>query len=154
MEVIGVDVGGTKISAARVSGSKVGKIHTIKTKSNASKQVVINQIIDLIDSIINKKIKCIGVCVPGPVDSKKRLVLETPHIKSWKNVSLKSALQRKFKRSISVNNDANCFAHGEKHFGKGKKYKTFVGITLGTGVGGGIIINNEPYEGATVIHSG
>lgn len=85
--------------------------------------------------------------VPGLFDLENNTVLDVANIPSWKVVPLKQMLEARFQKRVLVNNDANCFALGEKHFGKGKPYRNFVGVTLGTGLGGGIIINDHLYSG-------
>jgi len=85
--------------------------------------------------------------VPGPVDLENNLVLDVTNIPSWDVVPLKQLLEDRFPKPVFVNNDANCFALGEKYFGKGKPYRNFVGVTIGTGMGAGIIINNHLYSG-------
>jgi glucokinase len=88
-----------------------------------------------------------GVGVPSLVDVDKGIVYEVQNIRSWKKVPLRRILEDRFLKPVYVNNDANCFAVGEKYFGKGRKYRNFVGLTLGSGLGAGIIINNRLYTG-------
>jgi glucokinase len=147
MDIIGVDVGGTKIRAGIVSGKKISKIATIKTHADGSQKQINSQIMAVIDQLINSKVKAIGVGLPAIVDVKRGIVLEAVNIKSWKNVHLKRILEKKYSVPVFVNNDANCFVLGEKNFGHGRKYQNIVGITLGTGFGGGIIINKILYSG-------
>jgi len=152
MKSIGIDVGGTKIKAGLVSKGKVEKVLTVKTKSRGTKQQVINQLVDLIDQLLinNKsKVKSIGIGVPSIVDVKKGIAYEFTNIKSWKKVNLKTILEKKYKIPVHINNDANCFALGEKYFGVGKKHKNIVGIIIGTGMGAGIVINGKVYCGNT-----
>jgi glucokinase len=70
------------------------------------------------------------------------------NIPSWKVVPLKEMLEKRYNVPVYVNNDANCFAVGEKYFGKAKSYKNIVGVTLGTGLGCGLIFNGKLYEGS------
>ncbi|MDR1938238.1 MAG: ROK family protein, partial [Tannerellaceae bacterium] len=70
------------------------------------------------------------------------------NIPAWEEVHLKSILEEAFHLPVYVNNDANCFALGEKCFGEGKPFSNMLGVTLGTGVGAGVIINNELYNGS------
>jgi len=97
--------------------------------------------------VYDAEIKGIGIGVPGLVDLQNNLVLDVFNIPSWDVVPLKQLLEDRFQKPVFVNNDSNCFALGEKHFGKGKSYSHFVGVTLGTGLGAGIIINNHLYSG-------
>lgn len=149
MEIIGIDVGGTKIAAGIVSDNKIKKIVSTKTNANAKKEVITSQVVNLVDKLINKNIKGIGIGIPGIVDSEKGFIFETPNIKSWKNVPIKKILEKKYKIPVLINNDASCFALGEKYFGAGKKYKNMVGLIVGTGFGAGVIIDGKIYSGNT-----
>lgn len=145
MNIIGIDVGGTKIEAGKVSKNKIEELLSIKTNSNASQDKIISQITSLIDKLIDKNTKSIGVAVPAIVEN--GIVFETVNILSWKNIPLKKLLEQKYKIPTFVNNDANCFALGEKYFGIGKFYQNIVALTIGTGLGAGIIINGRLYLG-------
>jgi len=145
---IGIDVGGTNIRCAAISKS-IGIISYKKEKieNKNSKEKVIKQIILLIDSLFTKKIKGIAVGVPSIVDLRKGIVYEANNIPSWKEVPLKKILENRYKVPVLINNDANCFAMGEKNFGSGKGYKDIVGVILGNGFGAGIVINGKLYCG-------
>ncbi len=147
MKVIGVDLGGTNVSAGLVKDNKLIKVIKEKINSQGSEKEVLKQIMNIINKLITKEVKGIGIGVPSIVDIEKGIVFETVNIPSWKNVKLKKILEKKYKIPVFVNNDANCFALGEKYFGQGKGYKNLVGIVIGTGLGGGIIINNKLYNG-------
>ena len=147
MNVIGVDIGGTKIEAAQISNHKILQLLSVKTNSAGSESEVVSQVTKLIDQVVDKNTKSIGVAVPAIVDLEQGIVLETVNIPSWKKVPLKKILEKKYKIPVFINNDANCFALGEKHFGAGRNFKNMVVITIGTGLGAGIIINDELYVG-------
>ncbi|MBR9706201.1 ROK family protein [Candidatus Pacearchaeota archaeon] len=147
MSVIGIDLGGTKIKVGVVSNNKLCKVISKKINSKASKNNVIKQIMDVIDIVFTKDIEAIGVGVPAIVDVDKGIVFEVNNIASWKNVKLKKILEKKYKVPVIINNDANCFALGEKYLGCGMNFDNVVGLTLGTGVGAGIIINKKLYSG-------
>lgn len=147
MKVIGVDIGGTKITSALIEKGKVLRQHTFPTPSNQSKMKVVEAVYETIDKVYDRNIDGIGIGVPGLVDLDNGLVLNVINIPSWDEVPLKQLVEDHFNKTVWINNDANCFAIGEKYFGKGQKYQNFVGITIGTGLGGGIIINNHLYSG-------
>ena len=147
MNFIGVDVGGTKIEAGKISNHKITKLLSVKTNSAGSESEVVSQVTGLIDQMIDKNTKSIGVAVPAIVDTGHGVVLETVNIPSWKEVPLKKILEKKYKIPVFINNDANCFALGEKHFGAGRNFKNMVVITMGTGLVAGIIINDKLYAG-------
>jgi len=81
------------------------------------------------------------------VDIEQGIVYDVQYIPSWKEVPLKQWLTEKYSLPVYVNNDANCFALGEYHFGKGKGTDSMIGLTLGTGIGGGVIVNRHLYPG-------
>ena len=90
----------------------------------------------------------IGIGVPSVVDAEKGIVYDVMNIPSWKEVHLKTILEKEFGITTAVDNDVNCFVLGEKNFGDGKPFDDVVGITLGTGVGAGIVIGGKLYRGA------
>lgn len=147
MKQIGIDLGGTKITAALIENNKIVKEFTCSTPFDQEKRIVVDVIALAISEVFDPEILGIGIGVPGLVDLQNNLVLDVTNIPSWKVVPLKQLLEDRFEKPVFVNNDANCFALGEKHFGKGKPYQNFVGVTLGTGLGAGIIINNHLYSG-------
>lgn len=146
--IIGVDMGGTKIQAGVVSDNKLVTLETVPTPAGEAEQVVLHQLIQLIGKLIKPNCKGIGIGVPSVVDSKKGIVYDVVAIPSWKEVHLKQKLESHFKIPVRVNNDSNCFALGEKFYGKGRGCSNFVAVTLGTGMGCGIVINDNLFEGA------
>ncbi len=147
MKIIGVDVGGTKISAGLIEGGKLVKQYSCPTPFDAEKQVVVDAIAHAIEEVFDPEIEGIGIGVPGLVDHERNLVIDVTNIPSWTEVPLKKLLQQHFDKPVYVNNDANCFAVGEKYFGKGRPFSNFVGLAIGTGLGAGIIINGHLYSG-------
>ncbi|WP_411031884.1 ROK family protein [Spongiimicrobium sp. 3-5] len=147
MEVLGVDIGGTNIKVGRVKEAVVlAQSHNdVDTKESA--KATLNRLFKGIDEVITKETKAIGVGVPAVVDTASGVVYDVQNIPSWKEIGLADMLQQKYRLPIFINNDANCFAMGEKLFGKGGAYKNFVGLSIGTGLGMGIIINDELYNG-------
>jgi glucokinase len=147
MKLIGVDLGGTKITAALIENEKTVRQFTCPTPYDQEMMVVVDAISDAITEVFESGIQGIGIGVPSLVDLEKNVVIDVTNIPSWETVPLKQMLEERFSKPVFVNNDANCFALGEKHFGKGKQYRNFVGLTIGTGLGAGIIINNHLYSG-------
>jgi glucokinase len=145
--VIGVDLGGTKIGIGRIDANNIMNYYTVNVSSQDREEKVLHELINSIDKVFNEDIAGIGIGVPSLVDVEKGIVYDVQNIPSWKEVHLKEILEAQFHRPVYVNNDANCFAVGEKYFGKGKKFKNMVGLIVGTGLGAGIIINNHLYSG-------
>ena len=144
---IGVDLGGTNIRAALVDGTNVIRKEKTPCPAKGTQEEVIEAIAALIEPLICEKVTSIGIGVPSVVDTSKGIVYNVANIPSWQEVHLKEIYEKRFGIPVHINNDANCFALGESRFGQGREYKDVVGITLGTGVGSGIIINGHLYEG-------
>lgn len=145
--ITGIDIGATKTHIGVVQNSSVVEELIFPTSSGAPKEQIISEIIEGIEKISNTEFAGIGIGVPGLVDEKKGIVYDLWNIPSWKIVPLKDHLEDHFKKPVRITNDANTFALGEKKYGQGKAYRNFVGLTLGSGFGTGIIIHDELYSG-------
>lgn len=148
---IGVDLGGTNIKIGIVSErGKLVKSISIKTEAEMGPKKVISNILSGIKQALSKnklKIQGIGIGCPGVVSIKKGIVENAPNLPGWKNIKLGSIVKKEFGYDVHVENDANAAAIGELIFGAGKKYSSFVMVTLGTGVGGGIVFNKKIFRG-------
>jgi glucokinase len=148
---LGVDLGGTSIKIGIVSEKgKISKKLSVESKAADGPDAVVEQIKKGIDQLLGKtkkKIYGIGIGAPGVVSIKKGTVQNPPNFPDWDKVNLGRIIQKEFDKKVFVENDANAAAIGELIFGVGKKYDSFIMVTLGTGVGGGIIIDNEIYRG-------
>ncbi len=152
---IGVDVGGTNVKLGLVDSK--GGIRAragLKTKGYIRrKDQLIDGIVGSVEQIlhknkINKKhISGVGLGVPGLVNFQKGTVASLTNIPGWRNVPLRDILQKKLGVPVLVDNDVNVICLGEWRYGAGKGYKNMICITLGTGVGGGLILNNALYRG-------
>jgi glucokinase len=141
--LIGVDIGGTSIVGGRIEGNII--VEQLSAETNALEGGY--KTLDILKGIIRRlktdDTRAIGIGVPSVVDREKGIVYNVQNIRDWDEVHLKSLLEAEFELPVHIDNDANCFAYGEKIYGKGRDFENFVGITLGTGVGGGIIQNNH-----------
>ncbi|MFI5159900.1 MAG: ROK family protein [Sphingobacteriales bacterium] len=146
-KVIGVDLGATNIRGAVVCGDDISEIISRRIQTKGTEEQVLEDVYSLIDALIDDEVKAIGIGVPSVVDVKLGIVYDVVHIPSWKEVHLKELLEKKYKIPVFVNNDANCFALGEHYFGKGKGFSDMIGLTIGTGLGAGVIINKHLYAG-------
>jgi len=145
--IIGIDLGGTHVRAGIVSEGHLGNIDSARIPATGSVEEVLKVMYQLIDPLVNENIKAIGIGVPSVVDIANGIVYDVQNIPSWKEVHLKKLLEDRYHLQVLVNNDANCFALGEKYFGKGKNAHSLIGLTIGTGMGAGIIINDKLYAG-------
>jgi len=147
VNIIGVDLGGTNIRAGKVVADKIIQLAKEPTPAAGSQSEVLEKLIEVIDKCFDENTKSIGIGVPSVVDVEKGIVYDVVNIPSWKVVPLKDILESRFKVPVYVNNDANCFALGEKYYGKARDCKSIVGLTIGTGMGSGLIFNGKLYEG-------
>jgi len=153
---IGIDLGGTKILTGLINqkGEIVNKIKVL-TEVEKGKKNVITKIINSIKDVYKKskvKIKekdIVGIAIgsPGPLNTKSGIIYFAPNLPGWKNVHLKDIIQQQIKFPVYIDNDANLAAYGENWIGCAKGVKYFLFITLGTGVGGGLVFNDEIYHG-------
>ena len=145
--LIGIDLGGTNVRVATVLDNKIETMISEPVSGADNAELLINQIKSMISTLWNANIEGIGIGVPSVVDVEKGIVYDVQNIPSWKEVPLKQILENEFGKPVFINNDANCFALGEKYFGEAKNYKSVVGLILGTGFGSGLILNNILYSG-------
>ena len=145
--LLGIDIGGTNLKVGRVENGIIVKNNFSIVDTEATKEETLSSLFNLIDSIFDSSIDAIGIGVPAVVDPLTGIVYDVQNIPTWKEVDLKEIIKKRYNLPVAINNDANCFALGEKIFGKGKNYQNFVGLSIGTGIGMGIIINNHLYNG-------
>jgi len=147
--VIGLDVGGTNIKGVLMGGKKLIAEIRVENKSRKDKNALLKQIFDCINILKHgRKIGKIGIAIAGPVDFRKQVVLNPPNLVALKGLNLGKIISEKFKTKTIIEHDVNCFALAEAILGAGKNYKSLFGITMGTGVGGGLVINKKIYRGA------
>ena len=151
--VIGVDLGGTKISTAlsTFEGNIISQT-VVPTNASEGELPVLNRIISSINEVINganitiNEVEAIGS--PGPLDAKKGLIITTPNL-PFKNYNLVQPIKERFNVPVYLDNDANVAAIGEFMFGAGKGKENIVFFTVSTGVGGGAVLNGQAYRGNT-----
>ena len=145
--VLGVDMGATNIRATKVNNDEKLYVASVKIENRHSENDVLQQLIETIKQVFDPTVQAIGVGVPSVVDIDRGIVYDVQNIPSWQEVHLKEILEENFSVPVYVNNDANCFVLGEKYFGNGQSYQDIIGLTLGTGMGTGLILNNKLYAG-------
>jgi glucokinase len=151
---IGIDIGGTKMSAVLFDGSKVLADYTLATPHDS-----VNHVVVMIEALIaplfdkakglKKGVEGIGISVAGIVDFKEQIISKnSPNLKILDKVKLAELVEEKRGIPAKMDNDANCFVRAESLLGAGQKYNNVYGITIGTGIGGGWWLNNEMYYGS------
>ncbi|HEY5408998.1 MAG TPA: ROK family protein [Ginsengibacter sp.] len=145
--IIGIDMGGTNVRAGLVCENKLQTIVSKRVNSQVSADEVLNQLFSITDELITTDVDSIGIGVPGLVITDEKMVYDVVHIPAWKKIPLQKLMEDRYQIPVHVENDANCFALGEYYFGKGKGCHSLVGLTIGTGLGSGLIINKKLYAG-------
>ena len=152
--IIGIDLGGTKILTALAdSEGRIISSVKIDTQASLGPEKVIANMIKSISLVVKQarvplsRVSRVGIGAPGPILG-QAIIVSPPNLPGWLHVNIKSVMQKKLKKKIYVENDANAAAFGEFCFGAGKGFKNLVYITLSTGIGGGIIINGKIYTGS------
>ncbi len=145
--VVAVDLGGTNIRAGRLDQDRIIIQKDTPLRDKDVLEKTLEHLIALIESVMDRNVTGIGIGVPSVVDIETGTVYDVTNIPSWKKVELRGILEARFGIPVRVNNDVNCFILGEHRYGIAKGFKSVVGLTMGTGLGGGVIINNELYAG-------
>lgn len=151
---LAVDLGGTKILAALVAGGRVIARDYSLTHATLGVETVVGNIVAAVGRILRQgklainDIRGVAIAAAGAVDTHRGVVTLSPNLPGWKNIPLAEMLGCSYPVPVSVVNDANAQAIGEHRFGAGRGTRNMVFITVSTGIGGGIIIDNKIYEGA------
>jgi len=151
---IGVDLGGTNLRIAAVDehGKLVEKV-TLGTKVSLGRDHVIGDMCDAIQRMSEKysnsvPLLGIGIGVPGIIDMQTGLLRESPNLPGWANYPVRAEIERRLKTIVILENDANVAALGEKWLGAARDSSDMAMLTLGTGVGGGLVLGGAIWRGA------
>jgi glucokinase len=145
--VIGIDLGGTNVRAGVVVDGRLARVETRTIRGQGTEAEVLEDLFGAVDSVAGPGVAGIGAGVPSIIDLKTGTVYDVQNIPSWTKVPLKGLLEDRYRLPAYVNNDANCFAAGEKIFGKLAPYDNAVGLIVGTGLGAGVIANGRLFSG-------
>ncbi len=157
--VVGVDLGGTNIVVGTVAedGSQILGVRSEATRPEEGADAVVSRIVRLaresiaeagqVGGVRADRISGVGIGSPGPLDRKRGVVIVTPNL-GWKNFPLRQRVGEALGLPATLDNDANCAVFGEWWVGAGRGSRHLVGITIGTGIGGGIVIDGQLYHGA------
>lgn len=150
-----MDLGGTKSTGALFTkdGELVdGYAHVVQSQTYQGEEVVYQNTKMVLDNVIahfgisSDDILGIGVGAPGPLDQEKGIIIDTPMM-GWKNFPLADRLSRDYKKPVRIDNDGNLGALAEHRYGEGRGFANVMYMTISTGCGGGIVINNQLYRG-------
>src|SRR3982750_3649847 len=160
--IVGVDLGGTNIVAGAmpVDGSREIAMHTTPTLAEGGAGSVVDRIAAMVEEVIAQTMKetgakrsdflGVGIGSPGPLNREKGLVIITANL-GWKNFPLRDEISSRVKLEATLDNDANCATLGEFWCGAAVGGRNVIGMTLGTGIGGGLILEGKLYHGASDI---
>ena len=150
---IAVDLGGTNLRIAAVSdaGKMLEKV-TTGTEVQKGRDHVIREMCDAIQSLTTKhqssgNLAGIGIGVPGFIDMDTGIIMRSPNLQDWANFPVRDEIQKRLNTKVVLENDANAAAMGEKWLGAGRNTDHMAMYTLGTGVGGGIVMNGRLWHG-------
>jgi len=158
--IVGVDLGGTNIVAGALpdDGSEVIALRSEPTHADEGADAVIDRIVRIIDTVIAETIAQtgatrsdivgVGVGAPGPLDRQRGIVVTTPNL-GWTNFPLRDVVSQRTGLPTRIDNDANCATLGEWWIGAAKGARNVVGMTIGTGIGGGLILDGKLYHGSS-----
>lgn len=145
--IIGIDLGGTNLKAGLVSNKKLSSILSRPINARGTAEEVLQEVFSITDQLINSSIVAIGIGIPGLIDPEKGIAFDVLNIPAWNEINIKKLMEDRYKLPVLFDNDANCFALGEFYFGKGIGTTNMVGLTIGTGLGAGIILDKKLYPG-------
>jgi len=151
---IGIDLGGTNIKAGVVNGKgRMLSRDKIETQAQAGRDAVIDRMAQIADRVREQaglkweQVEVIGIGSPGPLNPKKGLITFAPNLPGWVNVPLRDIFEKKLSVKTHVANDANAAAYGEAWVGAGRGTTSMILLTLGTGIGSGVVLNGRIWDG-------
>lgn len=158
--LIGLDLGGTNIvvGVLPLDGGEVLALRTLPTEPHRGAKFVVDRMVGMVENAISEVLSThggarsdfagIGIGSPGPLDRKSGTVINTPNL-GWRNFPLRDLIANAVGLPAVLDNDANCATYGEWWQGAGRDVDTLVGLTLGTGIGGGIVLDGEIFHGVS-----
>ena len=158
--IVGVDIGGTNIVVGTIAmdgGEPVAR-HTLPTEAALGSEHVVRKVAAMVEKTITETVDAhdgtradiagVGIGSPGPLDRERGMVINTPNL-GWTNLPLRDLISEAVDLPATLDNDANCATYGEWWQGAGRGVNNLVGVTLGTGIGGGIVLNGEIVHGVS-----
>ncbi len=156
--IVGVDIGGTKIAAgiADRKGEISARIRTPMV-ANRGPDDALAAVLSAIHTLLAEAqaaespdaIAGIGICAPGPLDPRAGIVINPPNLPCWRNFPLAAEIEKAYRVPVKIENDANAAALAESNWGAGRGYRNIFYVSLGTGIGTGIVFDGKIYNGRT-----
>lgn len=158
--ILGVDLGGTNIVVGAMSadGSRELSVHETPTRATEGADAVVGRIVGLLERVAAETLAAtgaareailgVGIGSPGPLDRERGLVIFTPNL-GWRDFPLRDRISDAMRLPATLDNDANCATLGEWWRGAAQGGRNVVGLTIGTGIGGGLILDGRLYHGAS-----
>lgn len=158
--IVGVDLGGTNIVVGLlpIEGGEVLGLRSLPTDPQRGAKFVVDRIVSMVEAAIGEVLSAhggvrsevagVGIGSPGPLDRKTGTVINTPNL-GWRNFPLRDLIANAVNLPATLDNDANCATYGEWWLGAGRGTETLVGLTLGTGIGGGVVLKGEIFHGCS-----
>jgi len=148
--IISLDIGGTQLRAAVYQDDQREAVTQKRIKTNANEPDAFGRLLKLIEDVMPRdgRVDAIGASIPGPVDPKTGVVMFTPNIKEWRDFPFAAKLMKSFGVPTYVDNDANLAGLAEWKFGAARGHHNVLYLTVSTGVGGGVIINDRLLQGS------
>ena len=153
--IIGIDIGGTKIAAvlATTSGEILQRVSEATDADKRDSNAVLKRLAEMAREVVavgnaeHSEILGVGISCGGPLDNETGVILSPPNLPEWKSVPVKAFIEKALELPVRVENDANATALAEWRYGAGKGTKNLIFLTIGTGIGGGLILDGHLYRG-------
>ena len=158
--VVGVDIGGTNLVVGLVplEGGPPSGLRSRATQAERGPEAAIADIARMVEAAIEETLERgggtradvlgVGIGCPGPLDLEKGVVVKTPNL-GWDGFPIRDRISEELGLAATLDNDANCATYGEWWMGAGRGVQSLVGVTLGTGIGGGLLIDGRLFRGAS-----
>ena len=147
---IAIDIGASRMRAASYTFQSSDHILYNQIPTRSEGMPIEDRLVNLIESVISEdyQVTAMAAACPGPMDPINGIIIEPPNIPEWKYFPLQEFLENSFNVPVAINNDANLAAYGEWYFGAGKGISNLIYLTISTGIGGGIIIDDKLLIGS------
>ncbi len=147
--IVSIDIGGTQLRAAAYMRDQPQPLTIKRAATKASEPNTFGRLVKLVEDVLpkNKKVDAIGVSAPGPLDPYAGVIMSPPNIKEWRDFPIAAKLTEHFGAPCYLDNDANLACLAEWKFGAGRGHHNVLYLTISTGVGGGVIVNDQLLHG-------